>query len=458
MPYYQDKLDLLTSSKICTNNTIKFLPSGGESYKIRWKLLENAKQSIHIATFSMMKDGTTEKLEKLLLDKLEQGVEVCIILDEIVNRSTFASPMLKRLAKAGAKIHAYNGLLEEWLPLSSKKPFKHLMRILKLKMKRHYHEKYMIVDGVEVILGGINWGDKYAYGGIKDFAWRDTDVYLKGSIVTDIQTQFLRDFTRYKAWDNRSSSQPNFYPDFVKEQSALSDKQVQEKYPQHFSESPDTKGDVAVRYVAHKPYDDNELALTHAFLSLIENAQESIYWGCHGIRPPKIYAEYFARAVKRGVKVHLITNSVKSSRSLMVKGLMGWMYKECTKFYRRLLNDGVHIYEWQKEGAFHSKNFLVDEKVASIGSYNIASGSTYHHSESNIFVYDDDFAQQVKQQFNDDFQYCKEVKLAEIESKLPEQNAYDRPLHERDLMIRKDMIPEAIQKELDKGNYKRILT
>ena len=156
--------------------------------------------------------------------------------------------------------------------------------------------------------------------------------------------------------------------------------------------------------------------------------------------------------------MNLITNSQYSSQSLMVKGLLGWMYKECTKHYRGLLESGVKIWEWQLEGAFHSKNFLVDDQIASIGSYNIARGSTYHHSESNIFVYDDQFAAEVKQQFEKDIEHCKPVWLDAIEKYLPKENAYDRRLHERDLMIRSDMIPAEIKQELDKGDYIRILT
>ena len=45
-----------------------------------------------------------------------------------------------------------------------------------------------------------------------------------------------------------------------------------------------------------------------------------------------------------------------------------------------------------------------------------------------------------------------------IEEELPREDAYARSLHERDLMIQRDMIPADIQKELDKGDYTRILT
>ncbi|MCK5902247.1 MAG: phosphatidylserine/phosphatidylglycerophosphate/cardiolipin synthase family protein [Cocleimonas sp.] len=453
----QDQLGYFTANPIRENNAIQFLPSGGASYKIRWKLLKAAKHSIHIATFSMMNDGTTRKLETILMERLKAGVEVRIIFDDIVNRSTFAKPMINRLVKAGAQVHGYNGLFEEWWPLAKQKPLKHLIRNIKLKLKRHYHEKYMIVDGTDAILGGINWGDKYAYGGIKSFAWRDSDVYLRGVVVSDLQVQFLKDFSRYQAWSLHKADQPNFYPEFVKQNPVLTREEVIQRYPAHCPEL-GREGKVAIRYIAHKPYDDNELAMTHAFLSLIKNAKHSIYWGCHGVRPPRIYGEYLAEAVKRGVKVHLITNSKYSSQSLMARGLLGWMYKECTKYYRRLLDDGVHLYEWQLEGAFHSKNFLVDDQLASIGSYNLARGSSYHHSESNIFVYDQGFALEVKQQFEDDFKHCKEIKRGDVESQLPSEDAFERPLHERDLMIQADMIPESIQKELDKKTYTRILT
>lgn len=458
MPICEDNLDTLTHTVIRHNNKIEFLPSGCESFAIRWKLLNEATHSIHIATFSMMKDGTTAKLEAILLNKLKAGVEVRIILDEIINRSTFAGKIIQRLRNAGAQIHGYNGLFEEWLPLpASGNPIAHFVRTTKLKLKRHFHEKYMVVDGKDAILGGINWGDKYAFGGVNESAWRDTDVFLQGPIVTDIQTQFLKDFTRYKNWDNRTSSQPGFYPDFVKQQEAMEPHHIHHQYSEHCSPQP-AKGTVDIRYVAHKPYDDNDLPLTHAFLSLIENAQHSIYWGCHGIRPPRIYGEYLAAAVERGVEVHIVTNSRQSAKSLTAKGLLGWMYQECTKHYRTLLENGIQIYEWQPEGAFHSKNFLVDDKIASIGSYNLARGSTYHHSESNIFVYDDDFAMRVKKQFEDDIQRCARIQFEEIKPTLPAENAFDRPLHERDLMILAQMRPTSIQLELEKGRYKRILT
>ena len=146
-------------------------------------------------------------------------------------------------------------------------------------------------------------------------------------------------------------------------------------------------GDVDIRYVGHKPWDEERLPLTNAMLQLIRGAQRTIYWGCHGVRPPRIFAESLAEAVERGVEVHLITNSRRSSRSLMAHGLLGWMYWECRNHFRWLIERGIHVHEWQKPGAFHSKNLVVDDEVAAVGSYNVANGSAFHHTESAVFVY-----------------------------------------------------------------------
>jgi phosphatidylserine/phosphatidylglycerophosphate/cardiolipin synthase-like enzyme len=63
----------------------------------------------------------------------------------------------------------------------------------------------LVVDGTEAILGGINWGNKYAFGGVKPKAWRDSDVYLSGSVVASIQRQFVRDLFLYRAMDTEYS-------------------------------------------------------------------------------------------------------------------------------------------------------------------------------------------------------------------------------------------------------------
>ncbi len=440
------------------SNNIQFLPSGSASYKIRWKLLQEASSSIHLVTFSFMKDATTKKLFSLLKEKAKAGVSVIIIYDEIVNRTTFVGPWIRELHSYGIQTFGYNSLSDNWnINYKKGSPFRQLMLSLKLKLKQHYHEKYFITDNEHLIIGGINWGNKYAYGGIEPKAWRDTDVYITGQIVRDVQTQFLRDYEMQKTWKSIKKDKISYAGFTCKYQDTYRNLiQLQERYPEYFTTplpAIDESEKVQISYMPHKPYDENELKLTNFLLEKIAGAKKRIFWGCHGIRPPRIFAEYFKAAIERGVKIVLITNSKKSSRTLMVNGLLGWMYWECTKHYKYLLEHGVEIYEWQKPGAFHSKNLIIDDDFVSIGSFNIANGSSFHHSESNIIAKDQNFCQKVYEQFMIDLQDCVKVDINTF--KFPRKNAFDRILHERYKMIHSDLLTESISQDLKNGHYKK---
>ncbi|HEX8709926.1 MAG TPA: phosphatidylserine/phosphatidylglycerophosphate/cardiolipin synthase family protein, partial [Pyrinomonadaceae bacterium] len=309
----------------------------------------------------------------------------------------------------------------------------------------------MVVDGSRAILGGINWGDKYAYGGIKPKAWRDTDVYLTGPVVADIQRQFNESFFFYQAMEGRygASQRPGF------DRAALSAAAharaadfLAEKGEIYFPPLLPTGGE-RVRYVPHKPYDEERLPLTEANLLMFRQARKHIYWGCHGIRPPRIIAETLAEAAARGVEVRLITNSRKASQTLMGRGLLGFMYRECAGHFRWLIEHGIRVFEWQKPGAFHSKNLVIDDVVASVGSYNIANGSTFHHTESNVIVYGGDFPRQVSRQFDVDLADCREVPLAEAKVMPARKDPFARPLHQRYLLLDRSLLTDSIRRDLD---------
>ncbi|HBS26252.1 MAG TPA: hypothetical protein DD827_03825 [Gammaproteobacteria bacterium] len=438
------------------NNSIRLLSSGQESYEVRWKILSNARSSIHLATFSFMKDKTTRKLFDLLKEKKKSGVDVRIIYDEIVNRTTFVGGWIRELQKEGIEVYGYNSIKDGWfLDFNKKHPFRWLKKIAKRKLKQHFHEKYLIVDNQHLIIGGNNWGDKYAFGGIEPKAWRDTDVYITGETVRDVQLQFLRDCEMQKEWSIQKKKRM-YYSDFS--QAYLStyqnDEGVISKYSELFSNIPpvlnlDRKSNIS--FMAHKPYEENELKLTNYFLNEIINSNSRIYWGCHGIRPPKIFTEHLIAAANRGVKVVLITNSKMSSKTLMAGGLLGWMYKECSKHFKALLENGVEIHEWQKPGAFHSKSLVVDEDMVSIGSYNIASGSAFNHSESNVIVKNKEFCNEVFQQFKVDLKSC--VKLDIGKYNFPKENAFERKIQERNDMLSDEVLTESIRHGIQKRNF-----
>jgi phosphatidylserine/phosphatidylglycerophosphate/cardiolipin synthase-like enzyme len=304
----------------------------------------------------------------------------------------------------------------------------------------------------------MNWGTKYALGGTDPKWWRDTDVHLTGPVVADIERRFLTDVFVYRAqaeaWRRRKEK--GFDPvTFIEDAHDQADAFMAQHAATYFPPL-DPTGPHRIRYVSHKPWDESAVPLTNASLQLIRSARQSIYWGCHGVRPPRMMAENLAEAAARGVDVHLITNSKKSSRSLMGDGLLGWMWWECSHYFRWLVQHGIHVHEWQLPGAFHSKNLVVDDTVAAVGSYNVANGSCFHHTESAVIVMGGDFPPAVRLQFETDLQNTTEVTLDHTKRVIIPLGLFDpwrRPLHERNLLIDRSVWPTQVAADIDAGKF-----
>ena len=430
-------------------NGVTLMPSGVQSYAKRWELIEGAQKTLHMVSFSFMRDDTTRRLASIVADKVRHGVEVKMIVDDAALYTTFSQDILGSMAKAGAEILTYDSPLRYL-------GFHRMIRNGKIALKRRFHEKYLVVDGQQAVLGGMNWGTKYALGGTDPKWWRDTDVHLTGPVVADIQRRFLTDVFVYRAqneaWKRRH--QKGFDPvAFIEDARKQADAYMDEHAATYFPHL-DPTGPHRIRYVGHKPWDESAVPLTNATLQLIRSARQTIYWGCHGVRPPRMIAENLAEAAARGVDVHLITNSKRSSRSLMGNGLLGWMYWECSHYFRWLVQHGIHVHEWQLQGAFHSKNLVVDDTVAAVGSYNVANGSCFHHTESAVIVVGGDFPLAVRQQFEADLQNTVEVTLDHTKRPLLPLGFFDpwrRPLHERNLLIDRSVWPAQVAADIAAG-------
>lgn len=453
-PAFGRVADTLTGTSVRPGNTVSLLPAGKESYAKRWELIESAERSLHMVSFSFMRDDTTRRLRDVVRDKVAAGVEVKMIVDDAALYTTFSRRILRSMADSGAEVLTYNSpwryATVRW---ASGHPLRQVVRNAKAAIKRRYHEKFLVVDGTEAVLGGMNWGTKYALGGTDDRWWRDTDVHLTGPVVADVQQRFVQDLFVFRALRDRRWARPivglepeTFLVDARAEAAAFLATDGRSYFP-----ALQPTGDADIRYVGHKPWDEEWLPLTNAMLQLIRGAERTIYWGCHGVRPPRIFAESLAEAVERGVEVHLITNSRRSSRSLMGHGLLGWMYWECRNHFRWLIERGVHVHEWQKPGAFHSKNLVVDDEVAAVGSYNVANGSAFHHTESAVFVYGGAFPHEVRQQFEADLADCREVALESARRPLRWVDPMRRPLHERNLLVEPSLLPAAVARDLEAG-------
>jgi len=77
-----------------------------------------------------------------------------------------------------------------------------------------------------------------------------------------------------------------------------------------------------------------------------------------------------------------------------------------------LLEAGVKIYTYEK-GFMHSKVFVVDDTVASVGTANLDIRSLEINFEVNAFIYNRNIVKKLERNFLDDIKESKEIQLEE---------------------------------------------
>ena len=81
--------------------------------------------------------------------------------------------------------------------------------------------------------------------------------------------------------------------------------------------------------------------------------------------------------------------------------------------YRILMENGIRIYEYTP-GFIHAKNFLVDDKCATVGTINLDYRSLYLHFENGIYLYGNQCLKDIKQDFMNTFDKSHEMSLDEV--------------------------------------------
>ena len=96
-------------------------------------------------------------------------------------------------------------------------------------------------------------------------------------------------------------------------------------------------------------------------------------------------------AKKRGVEVNIFIPHIPDKKLV-------FLLSKCN--YVELLKEGINVYEY-KPGFLHSKNYLVDDKIAVIGSINLDYRSLVHSYECGVWMYDTPAIIELKEDFND---------------------------------------------------------
>lgn len=351
IPEYSAQINYLKNGgfPIYQNTSVKYLTPGEEKFKCLLEELEKAEKYIFLEYFIIQEGYMWGKIYDVLKRKANEGVDVRVIYDDMGCFMLLPSDFSKKLCDDGIKCVVFN-------------PFRPFLTTLQ---NNRDHRKIAVIDGKVGFTGGINLADEYINKIVKHGHWKDASVMLKGEAVWSLTLIFLQ------MWEICKNKQEN-YLDY---------------YP-WTDECCTEKSDGYVLPYADSPL-DNENIGEDVYLQIINNAKNYLYINTPYLIIDECMLTSLKLASKSGVDVRIVTPHIWDKR---------FVHVTTRSYYKELIESGIKIYEYKK-GFIHSKTFVSDDTVATVGTINMDFRSLYLHFECGTCIYNSSAVFDVKEDF-----------------------------------------------------------
>ena len=343
----------------------QYFSLGEEMFEAMLDDLRSAKKFIFLEFYIIDPGLMWNRVLEILVDKVQQGVEVKLLYDDIGCMATLSGDYTKRLRKMGIDAHKFNKVIPR----------------MTVAYNNRDHRKILVVDGQVGYTGGINLADEYINHIVRFGHWKDGGVRLEGRAVKALTRLFLMNW-----YINRGE-----ITDF-------------DRY--HFdSQRVEGKGLYIPYGSGPKPIYKEQVGKA-VYQNIINQAIDYVY-----ITTPYLIIDYdltedIKNAAMRGVDVRIVTPFIPDKKLIQIvtRGA-----------YPDLLEAGVKIYEYTP-GFIHSKNVISDDELAVVGTINFDYRSLVHHYENAVLMYQTETIADIKQDFEDLFDVSKEISLETLQN------------------------------------------
>ncbi len=329
MPIFSPKITVVRDS----DNLKRFeLVHSGEDYFRRLKaIIAGAREVIHAQVYILTWDDTGREVVSWLAEAVERDVQVYLLVDHF-GSSKLPGEAIDRIRQAGIRFRFFAP------PYS----------IERLAFGRTLHHKIVVADENRALIGGINFADRYRLAVDSERVWLDFAVEIEGAVCRQPQLVCQRLFTRKSA-----------------------PKRLLQGHLGHLN----------LRFMRND-WLRRQNEIYRNYREAVRQSKTSITLAMSYFLPEKSFRRLLARAVARGVEVRII-----------LSGPSDLPLSRLTEHYlhRYLLAKGMRLFEWTPS-VLHAKVMAVDDRWATIGSYNLNHLSHYRSIEFNVAVNDQPFA------------------------------------------------------------------
>lgn len=352
-----------TYPTVSSGNNFEIITRGRRKFDLLREDIMAAKEYIHMEYFKFGNDEGGKAIKELLMRKAREGVKVRFILENIANfpiRPRYYNDM----RKAGVEVVRFTN------------PRSHFLKFV-TSINFRNHRKIVVIDGNIGYTGGMNINDNYFN------RWRDTHLRVTGPAVASLQYAFLDSWLTAGATLDRPLI--DYYPSATPTNAF-----------------PAAAAGKLMQIVPDEP--DLPLPmLMYSYEWAIQHAKKYIWLQTPYFVPPEPVLDAMKIAALSGVDI----------RIMLPERADNFITRPANRaYYEEILTAGVRLF--LRQGEFiHSKTFVCDDYLSSIGSANIDSRSFDINYEINTYIYDEQTARECKRIYEADLEQSRELTLEE---------------------------------------------
>ncbi len=345
-------------------NTVKFVSNGEVAFQEVVRLIDQAREFIHITTYILCDDPVGRDVVERIARRAREGVTVRILIDD-VGSWRLKRRVIEPLIQAGGEVAWFMPLLH--IPFRGRSNLRN-------------HRKILIVDGEEALTGGMNLAEEYLGPRPNPERWVDVSLVVRGPSVKDLDAVFCSDwlFATERTFAHREPA-PTSEP--------VPDPDAPQVIPH---------GGTPVQVVASGP-DVLGDPLYESLVTLIFAAKRRIWIATPYFVPDEILVRALELAARRGLDVRLVV-PYRSNHVTADLARYGYL--------RQIHEAGAKILRYRPV-MIHAKVTLIDDEVGIVGSANMDMRSLFLNYEVALFLFSPARAQDLISWFETLFPFCR---------------------------------------------------
>jgi cardiolipin synthase len=364
-PSFARGLWRIAAADVSSGNRVRLLHDGPETFDEMLEIIHSATQSVALESYIFRSDEVGHRFGEAIMAAAKRGVSVRLLTDWIGGRGT-SRKFLGQLRKSGVELRVFNPPgLRAWLGFLPRD-----------------HRKLLVVDGSVGITGGVGVGCEWLQGVAKQkrARWRDSAIRIEGPAASDMSQAFENMWTRALRRERRGAHR------------------LLKKKPRGAHLDPDLHAPSLVGIIEGEPW---RLRVARALQMQAIAAERSIWIASAYFTPSPAEVEALTGAARDGVDVRILVPSRNDHP---------WVTMLTRRYYRRLLTNGVRVWEWKGE-MMHAKTSVVDGRWVRVGSTDFNMLGVAINYEIDALVEDREIGREAEERFLTDLEHSQEVTL-----------------------------------------------